>query len=33
MPVTSHVVRRVRKSGIEGADVKPDKRTTLFIAD
>ena len=31
--VTSPVVRRVRKSGIEGADVKPDKRTTLFIAD
>jgi len=33
MPVTSPVARRVRKSGIEGADVKPDKRTTLFIAD
>ena len=33
VPVTSPVVRRVRKSGIEGADVKPDKRTTLFIAD
>ena len=32
--VTSPVVRRVRKSGIEGgADIKSDKRTTLFIAD
>ena len=30
MAVTSPVVRRLRKSGI---DVKPDKRTTLFFAD
>ena len=33
VPVTSPVVRRLRKSGIEGAEVKPDKRTTLFFAD
>jgi len=33
MPATSPIVKRVRKSGIEGTEIRPDKRKTLFIAD
>ena len=32
LPVTSPVLMRLRKSGVE-ANVRPDKRTTLFVAD
>jgi len=32
LPVTSPVLMRLRKSGVQ-ANVRPDKRTTLFVAD
>jgi len=32
LPVTGPVLMRLRKSGVE-ANVRPDKRTTLFVAD
>ena len=32
LPATSSVLKRLRKSGVQ-ANVRPDKRTTLFVAD
>ena len=32
LPVTSPVLMRLRKSGVQ-ANARPDKRTTLFVAD